>query len=169
MSWLDALKKLVFGEPKTQTPGDGSKKSKKKDDRVVVLVRDEVTKSYIRGTLSTADSTYQILERPWLNNERNASCIPPGEYTANFLERSSSGKYKRVFHLTPVTGRSGILIHNGNTVDHTKGCLIIGLRRGILANKPAVLNSRTALAMLVDEMGEEKFTLRIVGNQTIKD
>lgn len=135
--------------------------------RLAVLFRDEVRRDVIRGTMSTGENTFHILERPWLNNQRNISCIPAGEYIATFMPRSASGKYKRVFHVQAVSGRSGILIHNGNVVSHTRGCLIIGSRRGTLAGKPAVLNSRTALSDLVDEMQEESFKLIVVGNQVV--
>lgn len=134
-----------------------------------VLIRDQVTSEFIRGTLTTSNSVYQILERPWVGNQRNISCIPPGKYIASYLPRSASGKYKRVFHLQPVEGRSGILIHNGNLVSHTRGCLIIGKRRGVLAGQAAVLNSKSALAELVDEMDRSDFYLEIIGNQTLSN
>lgn len=132
------------------------------------LIRDEVSSMCVRGALYIDGYVFQILERPWLNNRRNISCIPTGKYTANFLPRSVSGKYKNVFHLTNVSGRSGILIHNGNVVDHTKGCLIIGLKRGRLAGKSAVLNSRTALSKLVEITQKQTFELTIIGNQKIQ-
>ena len=119
--------------------------------------------------MSTSDNTYHIIERPWVNNQRNVSCIPAGDYIARFMPRSASGRYKNVFHLQPVQGRSGILIHNGNLVDHSRGCLIIGRRRGVLAGKAAVLNSKSALLSLVDEMEQSKFLLKIVGNQHINE
>ena len=64
-----------------------------------------------------------------------------------------------------VPGRSGVLIHKGNLVEHSKGCLIIGKRRGMLAGKPAVLNSGTALGEFNDLMQGETFTLKIIGDQ----
>lgn len=133
----------------------------------VILIRDEIKNNVIRGTLITPNGIFQILERPWLNNKRNISCIPAGEYTAHFLKRSASGKYKNVYHVRGVEGRSGILIHNGNIVAHSKGCLIIGKRRGVLAGKPAVLNSRTALRGFVKAMNRQDFILIIIGNQEI--
>lgn len=98
------------------------------------------------------------LEPPWLDNRRNVSCIPAGEYRCEFLAKSASGKYKDVFHLQDVPGRSGILIHNGNLVSHTKGCILLGMRHGRLAGQRAVLNSRAAMSQL----GEYKQSFELV-------
>jgi hypothetical protein len=132
-----------------------------------LLIRNEIRSDCIRGTLFVGSERFQILERPWEANTRNKSCIPSGSYKASFLSRSASGKYRNVFHLAPVTGRSGILIHNGNTVDHSRGCLIIGKRRGWLAGKPAVLNSRTALGELAAFVNHSTFQLTIFGDQRV--
>jgi len=78
------------------------------------------------------------------------------------MARSSSGKYKNVYHVQGVEGRTAILIHNGNTTDHTRGCILVGMSMGILANKQAVLNSRTALTKFVNSMNQENFMLKVV-------
>lgn len=132
-----------------------------------VLFRDEVTNLFIRGTLKTKHNTYQVIERPWMNNEQNISCIPTGIYKARFLKQSSSGRYRNIYHLEGVKNRTGILIHSGNVVNQSKGCLLIGLKRGVLAGKPAVINSKAALSMLAAEMSSLDFVLRIVGKQTV--
>ena len=129
------------------------------------LIRDEISSECIRGILYTEGEIFHILERPWLDNRSNESCICAGVYTAQFLPRSSSGKYRNVYWIREVPGRAGILIHNGNVVDHSRGCLIIGKRRGTLAGKRAVLNSRTALQEFVDLMEKEDFQLHIFGRQ----
>ena len=129
------------------------------------LIRDEVRNDSVRGLLAAGGKIFHIIERPWNNNRRNESCIPAGEYHTTFLPRSASGKYRQVYHLQSVPGRSGILIHNGNVVAHSRGCLIIGLRRGSLAGKAAVLNSRSALHQLFEVMGPEPFKLKVIGNQ----
>lgn len=131
------------------------------------LIRDDIRQACIRGTLLIGGARFDILERPWAGNRRNESCIPAGTFRASFLARSASGKYRNVFWLQEIPGRSAILIHNGNTVDHSRGCLIIGKRRGTLAGKPAVLNSRTALGELGTLTGHKDFTLTIFGDQTL--
>jgi hypothetical protein len=130
-----------------------------------ILMRDEVTKSVIRGTLRVKGKVFQVLERPWLNNKANESCIPAGEYNTIFLKQSASGKYKDVYQVQAVPGRSGVLIHSGNVVEHTRGCLIMGLQRAYLAGKPAVTNSRTALHDFVALLEHKPFVLHIIGNQ----
>lgn len=131
-------------------------------DRRAYLLRDTYHHTATLGRLMTdSGHHFHILERPWLDNRNNVSCIPTGEYRCTFMARSGSGKYRNVYWLRQVPGRTGILIHNGNVVDHTLGCLIIGMSRGVLAGKPAVLNSRTALRRFVDEMGREPFKLTI--------
>lgn len=137
--------------------------------QMAILLRDEVRADSIRGVLFAGGKFFHTIERPWKNNTRNESCIPAGEYQTTFLPRSASGKYRRVYHLQSVPGRTGILIHNGNLVDHSRGCLIIGLRRGSLAGKPAVINSRTALNQLFQVMGTEPFQLQIIGNQQLSN
>jgi Family of unknown function (DUF5675) len=132
------------------------------------LVRDDITSECVRGALIVGGEMFSVLEPPWKNNKSNISCIPSGKYVCNFMRRSSSGKYKNVYHIQHVGGRFGILIHNGNIVSHTRGCLIIGKRKGWLANRRAVLNSRTALGELADIIGEKPFKLIIVGGQNVR-
>jgi hypothetical protein len=104
---------------------------------------------------------FYILERPWLNNQSNISCIPDGDYIVKFLKRSSSGRYRDVWWVQDVKGRFGILIHKGNVVSHTKGCLIIGSRVGYLRKQKAVLASGVALVRFNRLMGKEDFMLNI--------
>ena len=129
------------------------------------LVRDSVGSDCILGTLFVGLEVFHVLERPWLDNESNISCIPAGDYVCNFMARSSSGKYKKVYWLQDVESRFGILIHNGNTVNHTKGCLIIGRKRGWLAGSRAVLNSKSSLRDLNEMIGDKPFKLTILGEQ----
>ncbi len=132
----------------------------------VTLLRDAVSAIAVQGTLVAKGETFHCIERPWLDNRRNESCIPAGTYEVTFLPRSASGKYKNVWHVHDVPGRSGVLIHKGNLVEHSRGCLIIGKRRGWITRKPAVLNSGTALGEFNDLMRGETFTLKIIGDQT---
>ena len=125
-----------------------------------VLYRTQKTKEVTLGILVIGTEIIYTLERPWVDNKSNISCIPTGKYNATFLPRSASGKYKNVFHVTPVAKRSGILIHNGNLVTHTKGCILVGTSHGILLNQPAVLGSRTAMRKL--QNFKSGFTLEII-------
>ena len=103
----------------------------------------------------------KTLERPWINNAPNVSCIPEGKYQVEWLERSASGKYKRCWHVTGVEGRFGILIHAGNIVSHTTGCILVGSMHGTLGGRAAVLRSKPALNKLRRELEGKDFRLII--------
>lgn len=126
------------------------------------MVRTHKTTTETLGYLFIAGEWFRTLERPWQDNERNVSCIPSYEYDATFLPRSASGKYTNVYHVTPVAQRSGILIHKGNLVSHTLGCILLGTRVGRLGNQLAVLNSATAMAKLNKLLDGQSFSLEIM-------
>jgi len=99
------------------------------------------------------------LELPWLNNQRQISCIPPGEYLCT---RTKSPKFGNVFQVSNVPDRDNILIHAGNTTADTNGCIIPGLSVGYLKEARAVLQSKAAIAALYQKLiGINFFTLNI--------
>jgi len=125
------------------------------------LYRFESAPTHTLGRLDIAGAVFYIIERPWLDNRANVSCIPPGTYRLTFLPRSASGKYRRVYWVRNVPNRVGCLIHNGNKASQSRGCLIIGMRCGWLGGDRAVLNSRSALDRLGDLTGGADITLTI--------
>jgi hypothetical protein len=105
----------------------------------------------------------KTLELPYLENHRDISCIPPGEYKC---DRVTSKKFGICYLLNDVPGRSGIIIHIGNyaaekilleraimrnvkKVD-TLGCILVGLRHYDLNNDGAldVADSQRAMGAL---------------------
>lgn len=86
----------------------------------------------------------KTLENGWKDNKPKISCIPAGTYNCT---KDNTGKFQ-YWKINNVSNRSNIEIHNGNTADHTLGCVIIGQRWGRLNNKPAVLGSIAALNQL---------------------
>lgn len=64
------------------------------------------------------------LELPWLDNKFRVSCIPAGNYKA---VKHVSPKFGDSFWIKDVPARSGILIHRGNFVRNTAGCLLPGV------------------------------------------
>ena len=72
------------------------------------------------------------IERPWLNNEKNISCIPPGEYflqpyhSSRFPDCFSLGSINLGVGLTEKFHRNHILIHPGNFPDDIQGCIAPG-------------------------------------------
>ena len=103
----------------------------------------------------------RVIEPPWRNNETNMSCIPPGDYTVEYLLKSASGKYRDCYHVAGVPGRSGILIHLGNTADDTTGCILPGMKCGTLWGEEAVLNSAQAMSRIHELTGRKNFKLSI--------
>lgn len=91
---------------------------------VVTLTRDRLTtKGPTMGKLVADGVSYSTLEPPWVNNEHDVSCIPPGRYP---LVLSDSPRFGRPMpHVQMVPGRSAILVHPGNTVRETRGCILI--------------------------------------------
>ena len=132
------------------------------DPATATLIRTEMTGDYTLGVLAIEGARFPVLERPWLNNRANRSCIPAGTYNATFMARSSSGRYKRVYWIRQVPDRGGILIHAGNVVSNSLGCLLIGRRTGWLKGKRAVLNSRSALREFGAILNERRLKLTII-------
>lgn len=107
--------------------------------------------------------TCQTLERPWLGNRRNESCIP----TSDMNEPFAIGEYTVIPHKSPSRGdcfavldvpnRTDILIHAGNTVDDTQGCILVGFRR----KADRIEQSRAALQEL-REQAPDGFKMVIV-------
>ena len=90
----------------------------------------------------------QTLERPWVFNERRVSCIPTGTY---LVKHHVSPKFGQCFKVQDVKGRSDILIHSGNVVADTLGCILVGLTSGSVddSSSAMICNSRKAMAVLL--------------------
>lgn len=64
-----------------------------------------------------------VLELPWMDNQRNISCIPVGTYQ---VVKHLSNKFGQCFWVQDVPGRSEILIHRGNYHTDIRGCILPG-------------------------------------------
>lgn len=78
------------------------------------------------------------LERPWLDNRPNVSCIPVGQYKLKLTDTALHG---RCYEVMDVPGRSAILIHKGNFVTDTEGCILLGARWTWLGHRRGVAES----------------------------
>ena len=83
-----------------------------------------------------------VVERPWLSNQRNVSCIPIGTYR---VEWDDSPKFGRALHLRDVPGRLHILLHAGNRPEDSEGCLLPNCGVEWEDGKPVGRKSRIAL------------------------
>jgi hypothetical protein len=103
----------------------------------------------------------RTLENPWLDNEKNISCIPLGVY---IVTKDDVGKFK-YWKLHDVPNRSNIEIHNGNLERDTRGCIIVGNKWGFIGNALAVLTSILTLKRLQkDKIFPDRFELEIVND-----
>jgi hypothetical protein len=84
--------------------------------------------------------------------------IPAGTY---LCKPFSGAKYKNVYQVMDVPGRSAILLHHGNLETDTLGCILLGNRVGEINGQPAVLDSRRCFKRFRELIGENEFTLVI--------
>ena len=73
----------------------------------------------------------------------------------------NSPRFGLRYWLRDTTPRTFILAHPGNTIKHTLGCLLPGLKIGFINGRRAVLLSRRATRELEEHMGHEIFELEI--------
>lgn len=67
----------------------------------------------------------KTLELPWKDNQRSKSRIPNGYYSA--IKHMAPEKGKSVW-IQNVIGREEILIHIGNFIYDTRGCILLGTK-----------------------------------------
>ena len=108
------------------------------------------------------------LEPPWKDNKVNESCIPAGEYNCVWHK---SPRYGWCYMVIGVDGRSNILIHSGNyggdtekgLKTHTKGCILLGRKQGVLGKQKAILVSKPTVRSFWKRMEKKSFKLIIRG------
>ena len=122
------------------------------------LVRYCYGPDHVAGLLKFGDNlelSLWTLECPWRDNQIFVSCVPDGSYP---LVAFDSPDHPDCWVLTPVPGRTGILIHVGNEVADTQGCILIGQGQ----EPGAVWHSKDALRMLnykLDRNAQHTITL----------
>lgn len=113
------------------------------------LVRFASLKTGTLGRLTYKNKSWWSVERPWLNNLINISCIPEGIYTMRRFydvhqyrsSKSIDGAY--VWEICDVNGRTVILIHVANWPTEVKGCIALGM--GMFKNMSGVSKSKNAI------------------------
>jgi len=127
----------------------------------LTLYREIISNKAILGTLKLDNvELCKTLENPWLNNLPDISCIPEGKYV---VCEFNGTKYKDVWEVRDVKGRTYILIHNGNTESETEGCILVGDVFGFLGDDIAVINSVATLNKLRKRL-DDNFILNIVNS-----
>jgi len=93
------------------------------------------------------------LELPWRSNDVSVSCIPVGDYE---VIKAHSPRFGDTFYFKNVPGRTGILIHPGNSLIDTRGCILPGLD----LTDNGLQHSRLAMKRLYANL-PDKFTISI--------
>lgn len=132
----------------------------------LVLKRVYADETQTLGVLSVLGVTgicyriYATVELPWLQNQKNVSCIPAGIY--KFRERYSY-KFGNHLELLGVPGRKLILIHFGNYKQDTQGCILVGSNHSDIngdGNLDVVNSKKTMLDLM-------KLVNGVTGNLTV--
>ena len=128
----------------------------------LLIIRDTFTKESTIGRLFiNGESFCDTLENPWLDNQRNISCIPEGQYKVRLrLARESATREYLHLLVQDVPNRNWILFHRGNTAKDTSGCILVGNGR----EQDVVENSRLAMDLVIKEilnLGGENINLII--------
>lgn len=126
--------------------------------RIVTCSNYTEGKLYIDGAYlcDTLEDTDRGLEQNMSEFEINRrkiygqTCIPSGEYKVIL---NMSPRFKKILpRILDVKGFEGILMHAGNTVQDSSGCILLGTKSadGVL------INSRKAVNALIEEIKDQK-------------
>ena len=92
------------------------------------------------GVIQVDSERFYTVERPWLDNKPNVSCIPVGTYEMGWRE---SPRFGETWHVKDVPDRTHILIHVANFSRDVQGC--IGLGMSLMGDTVAVSESKKAV------------------------
>ena len=128
----------------------------------LLLIRNTFSKKSTIGELFlNGERICDTLENPWVDNQRNVSCIPEGVYPVRLrLPRESATRDYLHLLVQEVPNRDWILFHRGNTAKDTSGCILVGLG----TEQDVVHNSVLAMDLLIKEvihLGGENINLII--------
>ena len=98
------------------------------------------------------------VERPWLNNARNESCIPAGEYV---VKLTNSPRFGVTYEAKDVPSRTHILFHKGNSIDDSLGCILPVSTIDVFKGKIGGLSSGRAYTQMMNHLNGESFNLTI--------
>ena len=116
----------------------------------LLIIRDTFTENSTIGELFlNGERMCDTLENPYINNERNISCIPEGEYKVRLrLARESATRDYLHLLVQDVPSRDWILFHRGNSAKDTRGCIMLGFA----SKQDYVKNSTFAMDLLMKEI-----------------
>jgi hypothetical protein len=132
------------------------KKQRGKTVKTLVLERFCYHPRGTLGVLHVDDDTFWSIERPWLDNAPNVSCIPTGEYEMGWRE---SPRFGETWHVKDVPDRTHILIHVANFSKDVQGC--IGLGMDLMGDTVAVSESKKAVSRFEELTRGSEWRLKI--------
>lgn len=130
--------------------------------KIVELIRLYTGNEYgTLGILKIDKMPFCVTLEPYdRDNAKGISNIPAQQYVC---QPYSSAKYKNVYEIMNVPGRTNILFHAGNTIDDTEGCILLGQYFDKLATHTrAVLNSGKTFDKFRSIIGDNRFHLTII-------
>ena len=109
------------------------------------------------------------VERPWLDNRKNVSCVPEGDYIMHPHVSPKFGMCYALEHkddssIVSIHGpseRTHILLHKANRVCELQGCIAPGMDFGVIKGDWAVTSSGVALDRVMKYLGNQKARLII--------
>jgi len=117
------------------------------------------------GGLKTDGWSCVTLEREWLANQHDISCIPLGQYECTLID---SPRHGTVYEVKNVPERTNIEIHVANVMQELRGCIALGKEFSSLTTVASqgrvmwgVRDSRAALEEFMHLMNGEDFLLSI--------
>lgn len=120
------------------------------------------------GVLLDGDLPFAVtLERPWLNNKRQVSCIPTGAYDIVPCSMSPdygfkpSAKFGDTYQVLAVPDRSLILFHAGNKMKDSNGCILVGEQYSMFGNQPGIGQSVVGYDEFMRRAGKQRHRLVI--------
>lgn len=127
-----------------------------------MLIRDSFSSDSTDGILFVDGNAFCNTLEPAIGKKvkyGKGCCVAPGIYSIDFHYSPKFGKY--MLTLCGVRGRSGILIHSGNTPNDTSGCILVGQREniGVLSNSRSTLDK--VFDCCLDVIGKESISIII--------
>ena len=128
--------------------------------KIAELIRHETSRHGTVGVLKISKIVFCFtLEPPDRENEPNISSIPTGQY---ICEPYFSRRHSQTFQVMDVHGRTYILFHAGNKVEHTEGCIMVGSSVAHVDGERMLRNSMATFKKFAEAVGVgSKFHLTI--------
>jgi hypothetical protein len=124
----------------------------------IEILRIEQTSIHTLGILLVENYAFCCtLERPWLDNKPNLSCIPAGKY---LCKEHQSPKFGKTFEVMNVPCRTDILFHAGNFAENSLGCILLGASftttYSNLESRRMISSSRKTFNIFIESMKNKK-------------